>query len=204
MYKIILVVTLLIALSACGGKTKEELYAQGLKQLEASNPGGAVVLFKSALEKDENYLDARFQLAKAYVRQGKRDQAEKEFHKVLNQNPNRDDVLLELAGIFNASQKADEAFKLGGQYLAKHPGSAEGLEVLGVASALNKRYADAERYLLQAVAAAPSRSQTKLELAAVYVSAGKEPSAKSLLEELTRTDAKNMRPFYMLATMETR
>ena len=138
-YRIILILMVLITFSACGGKTKEELYAEGIKQLEASNPGGAVVLFKNALEKDENYLDARFHLAKAYSKLGKREQAEKEFNKVLKQNPSRDEVLLELAGILNASGKAGEAFKLGEQYLAKHPGSVEGLEVLGVASAVTEQ-----------------------------------------------------------------
>jgi len=204
MYKIILTLIMLIVFSACGSKTKEELYAEGLKQLEASNPGGAVVLFKNALEKDENYLDARFQLAKSYSKLGKLDQAEKEFNKVLKQNPSRDEVLLELAVILNASKKAVEAIKLGEQYLAKHPGSVEGLEILGIASAVNANYEDAERYLLQAVAVDPSRAKTKLEIAAVYVASGKEPKAKSLLEELIRTDPKNNRPFYMLAAIETR
>jgi putative PEP-CTERM system TPR-repeat lipoprotein len=203
MLRIILILMVLITFSACGGKTKEELYAEGIKQLEASNPGGAVVLFKNALEKDENYLDARFQLAKAYSKLGKREQAEKEFNKVLKQNPSRDEVLLELAGILNTSGKAGEAFKLGEQYLAKHPGSVEGLEILGIASAVTNNYEDAERFLLQAVATDPSRAKTKLELAAVYVSAGKEPKAKSLLEDLTKSDPKNVRPFYMLAAVET-
>lgn len=204
MYKIILVLMIMITLSACSGKSKEELYAEGVKQLEASNPSGAVVLFKSVLEKDENHLDARFNLARAYAKMGKRDQAEKEFNKVFKQNPSRDDVLLELAGLYNASKKGDEAFKLGELYLAKHPGAVEGIEILGVASAINSRYDDAERYLLQAVAADPSRAKTKLELAAVYVTAGKEPKARALLEELIRTDPKNTRPFYMLAAIETR
>jgi len=46
----IIFVIFLFTLSACNSKTKDELYAQGIKQLEASNPGGAVILFKSALE----------------------------------------------------------------------------------------------------------------------------------------------------------
>jgi putative PEP-CTERM system TPR-repeat lipoprotein len=204
MHKIILALILMIVISACGSKSKEELYKEGMKQLEASNPNGAVVLFKSALEKDENYLDARFQLAKSYVKLGKRDQAEKEFNKVLTQNPARDEVLIELAEIMNATKRADEGFRLGEQYLAKHPGAAEGLEVLGVASAGKNQFEDAERYLLQAVSANPSRTKTKLELAAMYVTAGKEPKAKSLLEELSRTDPKNTRPLYMLAIMELR
>jgi putative PEP-CTERM system TPR-repeat lipoprotein len=202
MIRIILTLTVLIALSGCGGKTKEELYAEGLRQLGSSNPGGAVVLFKNALEKDENFLDARFQLARSYVKLGKLEQAEKEFHKVLKQKPARDEVLLELAGISNASGKADQAFRLGEQYLARHPGSVEGIEILGISSAVTGNYEDAERYLLQAVAVDPARSKTKLELAAVYVSADKVSKAKSLLEELTKTGPDNVRPFYMLAAVE--
>lgn len=195
---------ILIVLTGCSRKSKEDLYAEGVKQLTAANPSGAVVLFKSALEKDENYLDARFQLGKSYAKLGKHEQAEKEFTKVLKQNPLRDDVLLELAAVLNATKKTAEALKLGEQYLARHPGSVDGLEVMGIASAVANQLADAERYLQQAVAADPTRSKTKLELAAVYVSAGKEPLAKSLLEELVRTDPKNPRPLYMLAAMETR
>jgi putative PEP-CTERM system TPR-repeat lipoprotein len=200
----IIFIIILFTLSACTSKTKDELYAQGIKQLEASNPGGAVILFKSALEQDENYLDARFQLAKCYAKLGKLEQAEKEFNKVLKQNPARDEVLIELAGVLNASKKGDEAFKLGQQYLAIHPGSAEGFEVLGIASAINKRFDDAERYLLQSVAADQTRAKTKLELAALYVTVGKEAKAKDLLNELIRTDPKNARPLFMLAAMETR
>ena len=84
MQNILLTLIIMLMLTACSSKTKEELYSEGLKQLNAENPSGAVVLFKSALEKDENYLDARFQLAKAYAKLGKKEQAEKEFLKVLS------------------------------------------------------------------------------------------------------------------------
>lgn len=204
MHKYILALIVLIALSACGSKSKEELYKEGVKQLEASNPSGAVVLFKNALEKDENFLDARYQLAKSYAKMGKQEQAEKEFNKVLKLNPSRDDVLLELAGIFNATKRPDEAFRLGEQYLAKHPRSVEGLEILGVSCALNNRHDDAERYLLQAISVDPTRTKSKMELAALYAGSGNEPKAKSILEELVRTDPKNVRPLYMLAAMESR
>ncbi|WP_240731869.1 XrtA/PEP-CTERM system TPR-repeat protein PrsT [Geobacter sp. FeAm09] len=193
---------ILLACSACGSKSKEELFSEGLKQLNSSNPSAALVLFKSALEKDENYSDARFQLAKAYAALGKREQAEKEFTKVLKQNPSRDDVVLELAKLMIASKKPDEAFKLAGQYLGKHPGNAEGLETLGIACAVNKKYDDAESYLLQALKADPQRSRTKLELAALYVSAGKEQKAKGLLDEIVAADPKNPRAYYMLAALE--
>lgn len=202
MKKLFWVLIIMCISSACGSKSKEELFEEGLKQLNSANANGAVVLFKNALEKDENYLDARFQLAKAYIQSGKREQAEKEFLKVLKQNPSRDDVLPELADIYNATKKPEEAFKLGEQYLAKHPGSVEGFEILGISSAINGKFADAENYLNKALAVDPSRAKTKIELATVYVSCGKEQKAKSLLEELTQADQKNVKALYMLASLE--
>lgn len=201
-FKILLVAILLFSCSACGSKSKEELFSEGMKQLNGSNPNAAVVLFKSALEKDENYSDARFQLAKAYAAIGKREQAEKEFTKVLKQNPSRDEVLLELAKLLISSKKPDEAFKLAEQYLGKHPGSAECLETLGMSCAANEKYDEAESYLLQALKADPLRSKTKLELAALSMSAGKEQKAKSLLDEIVAADPKNPRAYYMLASLE--
>jgi putative PEP-CTERM system TPR-repeat lipoprotein len=201
-YKLLIVAILLFSCSACGGKSKEELYNQGMKQLNGSNPNAAVVLFKSALEKDENYNDARFQLAKAYAALGKLEQAEKEFTKVLKQNPSRDEVSLELAKLSISSKKPDEAFKLAEQYLGKHPGSAEGLETLGLSCAENKKYDDAENYLLQALKADPTRTKTKLALAGLYVTTGKQQKARSLLDEIIAADPKNSRAYYMLAALE--
>lgn len=202
MKKLLLILLILCVCSACGRKSKAELYEEGVKQLDSSNPAGAVVLFKNALEKDENYLDARFQLARAYSKLGRLEQAEKEFLKVLKQNPSRDEVLPELAVVYNSSKKPEEAFKLGEQYLAKHPGSAEGFEILGVSRAVGGKYEEAERYLQQALTADPNREKIKLELASVYVSGGQEAKAKSFLEELAKTDPKNSRASYMLAALE--
>jgi len=200
-----IVVTLILFVcvcSACGSKSKEELFNEGLKQIKNANPNAAVVLFKSALEKDENYSDARFQLAKVYAALGKREQAEKEFNKVLKQNPSRDEVSLELAKLLISSNKPDEALKLAGQYLGKHPDSAECLETMGTAYAVSKKYGEAESRLLQALKIDPQRAKTKLELAVVYISAGKEQQAKTLLDEIVAADPKNPRAYYVLAALE--
>ena len=202
MKQLFCIVIILCISFGCVSKSKEALYAEGFKQLNAANPSGAVVLFKNALEKDENYLDARFQLARAYAKLGKLEQAEKEFLKVLKQNPSRDETLLELAGVYISSKKPEEAFKLGEQYLAKHPGSVEGMEILGMSSAVSSKLEAAEKYLLQALAAEPNRAKTKIELASVYASGGKEQKAKDLLQEFVRTDQKNIRALYMLAALE--
>ena len=48
-FKIFFVAILLFSCSACGSKSKEELFGEGMKQLNGSKPNAAVVLFRSAL-----------------------------------------------------------------------------------------------------------------------------------------------------------
>ena len=112
MRRSVLLLALLVILicQGCGGKTKEELYAQGVAKQKEQDPAAAVVLFKSALEKDQNYLDARYQQAKAFSAQGKAEQAEKEFLKIQKSDPSRKDVTLELARVYIKLQRTDETF----------------------------------------------------------------------------------------------
>ena len=196
------VLVLLLLCTACGSKTKESLYDEGVREMEASNPGAAVVYFKNALEKDGNFSEARFQLAKAYAALGKNDQAEKELNKVLTQNPTRDEALLELARVNNASGKGDAAVRFAEQYLAKNPGKVEGLEMLGVACSLQKKYDLAKEYLGQALKAEPGRTRTKLELAAVHLASANAGQARTLLNEVLQTEPRNLKAMYMLASLE--
>lgn len=202
MKMLIFLFVLLLAFSGCSSKTKETLYAEGVKQIEAANPGAAVVFFKNALEKDGNFLEARFQLAKAYSAMGKYEQAEKEFTKVLTQNPSRDEVFLELARINNALGEGEEAFTYGEQYLSKHLGKVEGLEVVGISFAVRKRYDEAREYLTQALKAAPDRLVTKLELASVNVASGDMKQARVQLTEVLQADPRNFKAMFMLASLE--
>ena len=65
---IIVVFAAVSLVSGCtggAGKTKESLLSEGIKLLNGNNPRGAIVLFRNALEKDRNFFEARFQLARA-------------------------------------------------------------------------------------------------------------------------------------------
>lgn len=192
----------LLACSACGSKTKENLYEEGMKQLEAANPAGAVVYFKNALEKDGNFYDARLQLAKAYAALGKHEQAEKEYTKVLTQNPSRDEVLIELARLNNAMGKGELALGFGEKYLSRHPGDAQGLEAVGVSYAVKGAYRDARGFLERALAADPGRSAAKLQLASVRLALGDKEQAKGLVNEVIVAEPKNFNALFMLASLE--
>ena len=201
-HKAIILLIMLLTIAGCSSKTKEELYAEGVKQIKDGNPNGAIVFLKNALEKDQNYLDARYQLAKAYLDAGKFEQAEKEFQKVIRQNPSRDEIMLDLARIYNATKKPELAIDAMNKYLKSHQHSSEALEILGIGYALKNRLGEAENCLLQALKEDPRRSAAKLDLARIYIASGREREARQRLDEIINENPKSSRAYYMLADLE--
>ena len=201
--KIIVIFVTALTVAGCGVKTKEELFGDGNKQLKAGNTNGAIVLFKSALEKDQNYLDARYQLAKAYLAARKYEQAEREFQKIIRQNPARSDVRLEIAKLYNASNKPDMAIYEANEYLKSNPAAPDALDIIGTGYAIKNRLDEAESHFLQTLKADPGRVSAKLELAAVYARKEKGREARGLLDEIIAKDPKNVRAYAMLASLES-
>lgn len=203
MFKSVFVVlALVVALSGCRDKTKEELYREGVKQYQSANPSGSIVLMKSALEKDPNYLDARYQLALAYTATGKYEQAEREFQKVLRQSPSYPGMKMSLAKLHIAVRKPDAAISEVLAYLKEKPGSPEALETLGLAYALKRDMVQAEKYLLLALKEEPGRISAQLELATVHLAGNRPDDAREILGRVLKSDPNNMRANYLLAAIE--
>jgi putative PEP-CTERM system TPR-repeat lipoprotein len=199
----IIVLSMAFAIAGCKSKTVEQLFTEGVQQLQVGNPAGAIVLLKNALEKDHNHIEARFQLARAYATAGKAEQAEKEFQKVLRQKPGRDEIKLELAKVHLLSKKPETAIEEAGEYLKSHPGSPEALEILGAAYFASNNTGEAESCLLQALRIDPDRTTSKIELADIFASQKKNQEAKVLLDEVLAKDPKNSRSLYSLAALES-
>lgn len=72
---------LCVALAGCKGHTSESLNAEGEALFKQGNYNGAIVHYKNALEKDPNFVVARYNLGLAYIETGKMEQAEREFQK---------------------------------------------------------------------------------------------------------------------------
>jgi putative PEP-CTERM system TPR-repeat lipoprotein len=193
---------LITALSGCSGKTKEELYSEAVKQARNANPSGAIVLLKNALEKDPNYLDARYQLALAYTSIGKYEQAEREFQKVLRQSPSYPELKLSLAKLHTSANRPDEAIGEAMTYLKQNPGSVEALETLAQANVLKRDMPQAESYLLQALKGEPGRTSAQVQLAAVYLAENQRDKARQVIGEILKRDPNNMRANYLLASIE--
>lgn len=203
MHKNILVTLWLVfVIAGCSGKSSDELYAEGTKELQHGNARSAIVLFRNALEKNQNHLDARYQLAKAYMSTGKFDMAEKEFQKVQRQNPLHPDIKLDLAKLYNSLKKPDTAIALASEYLSSKPGSADALETLGRAYIGKKMLDNAEAYLLKALEQDPGKSSAKLALASLYHEQGSVEKAKALLEGIIKGEPGNTAAYNLLAEIE--
>lgn len=202
MKNLLLCLVLLLTVTGCGGKSKEELYAKGVEEIKNGNPNGAIVFLKNALEKDQNYTDARHQLGIAYMDTGKYEQAEREFQKVLNQNPGDLELKLKLARVLNMLKKPDDALKHLDEYLAKKPGSAEALEYKGLAFLVKKDAAEAERFLSQSLQAYPRRVSAKLELAVVYASSNRDAESRKQIDEILAIEPANAKAYNLLASLE--
>ncbi|HEX8948206.1 MAG TPA: XrtA/PEP-CTERM system TPR-repeat protein PrsT [Dissulfurispiraceae bacterium] len=194
--------TLLAGCSERIGKTKEELLQEGIKLVNGSNPGGAIVLFKNALESDQNFFEARFQLARAYYKTGNLDSAEKELQKVIRQSPSLRDAHIELARVYLQKFKPDEALKAVAQITGDKTG-ADVLEVTGWARALKGEYAEATDLLKQAVSSPGAKASAAVLLAKVYLKTGGKEAAKAQISEVLRKEPANTDALYLLAGLQT-
>lgn len=199
---IYILLSFLLSVSGCTGKTGDELQAEGVAELRKGNTTAAMVLFRNALEKDPNLVDARYQLARTYVAAGRYEQAEREFQKVSRLNPSLRDIQLDLARLYNHMKKPEMAIKLAEEYLGAHAGSADALEALGIAYAARNMPEEAEERFLRALEKDPGKATTSLELARLYNDQGKKRVAVELLNEIIKREPGRAEAYFLLAGIE--
>ncbi len=198
---------LIILLCGCTDKhtSKEQLVNDGIKLVQDKNPRGAIILFKNALEKDQNYFEARFQLAKAYTAVGNMAEAEKELQKVRRQDPSSRDVQIEIARVMVHTNRPDEALKELSSYLGDNAADCDALEIAGWAQALKEDNIAAVMLLKKAVAmCGASNVSPALSLATVYVAMGNVPDAEIQLAQVLSKEPENRNALFLLAGIQTR
>jgi putative PEP-CTERM system TPR-repeat lipoprotein len=203
----ILFMTLLLLLGGCTDKheTKEQLVNDGIKQLQNNNPRSAIILFRNALEKDQNYFEARFQLAKAYTAIGNFEVAGKELQKVRRQNPSSRQVQIEIARVMAYTNRPDDALKELSIYLSDKTDDCDVLEIAGRAYAMKEDDPAAIMLLKRAVALCGANSVSPaLSLATVYVAMGNIPEAEILLAQVMAKEPQNRKALFLLANIQTR
>ena len=193
---------LCVALAGCKGHTSESLNAEGEALFKQGNYNGAIVHYKNALEKDPNFVAARYNLGLAYIETGKMDQAEREFQKVLLQNPYDGRVNFQLGRIANFQNKPAVAVPLIMAYLKEHPDDAAALEQLAISATLSGDPASAKGHLEKALAVEPDRISAKLGLVQIFMIQGDRAEARKMLDNLLAQDPENRSGLHALAQLE--
>lgn len=191
----------LFLVAGCADGKKEELFSKGMESLKKNNPRGAIVLFRSALEKDQNFFEARFQLAKAYFKVGSMERAERELEKVIRQNPAFADAHLELARVLLQRLKPDEALKEIEGLMQGAP-DPEVFETAGVAYAVKGNYPAALRFLKKAFSMNDSKAETGVTLAKVYMHMASFKEARDYIEMALEKEPANRAALYVLAEIQ--
>lgn len=202
-FTIVLVALLVVTfIAGCKGHTKESLNAEGQTLLQQGNYNGAIVHFKNALEKDPNFVEARYNLGVAYVETGKLDQAEREFQKVQLQNPHDARVVFQQARIANFQNKPAVAVPLLDSYLKEHPDDAAAMEQLAFSATIAGDPASARTHLEKALAIEPDRVSAKLALIHNFMTQGDRGNARKVIDTLLAKDPQNRPALHALAQLE--
>jgi putative PEP-CTERM system TPR-repeat lipoprotein len=178
---------------------RKQLYENGVQFLKNGNANGAAVAFKKAIESDQNYFEARYQLGLAYTAQGKYESAEKELLKVLKLNPSYEETHIALAKVYLGLLKPEEALKEVNLYLNKTGDNPEAYEVAAAAYAVRKDYEKAEEYLNKSLRMFPQRISSKIILSDIYLSGKKISQSEALINEVLNADSSNKKALYILA-----
>ncbi len=199
-----LIVFVLMLLVACSGQTKEELLQEGNRLRDQGNFRGAVVLYKNALEKDANFIEARIELADAYLNAGSLERAEKEFQKVLHQKPSEADVLLKLATVFIQQRQPEKALLELDKYHSANAETAESAVIYGLAHGAAGDLESAESFFTKALHLDDQSLQARLNLAKVCLQRKDYEKSRTFLRALLTIDSKNIPAYYLMANVENR
>jgi putative PEP-CTERM system TPR-repeat lipoprotein len=200
--RLIVLILVVFCLLGCERKTKEQLLREGIEQKDNHNLKGAVVLLKSALEKDPNFFEARHQLGLVYLASGNLAQAEKELEKVLLQAPGHAKVLEHLADLYLATGREEEAVALAERLVREKGETPEALELLGKSLYRKGDTEKAEECFRKAFALAPDRVRVRNSLASLHVRGGRLDEARSLLRETTEKHPGDVEAYYLLMQLE--
>ena len=200
--KILYLVAALLVLVGCQEQSKETMVQDGVVLVEQGNPLGAIVLFSNALEQDPNYVAARYQLGLAYYKSGKFDKAERELQKVRLQSPDNGDVLLDIAALYFAMSRIDDAEVEIVRFLEKHPKSSRSQEYYGRILSVRSDLHGAESLFREAIELDGKNIDARLALAQHYLQQGRVGDARTLLTVVVQDFPKVKAAYFMLAALE--
>lgn len=170
-------------LAGCASDRGDDFLAEGRKLMQQGNPGGAVVLFKNALEKNPSDYTLHLELGRAYHKLGKYDLADVELQKCYRQKPDDPELNLALGELYVARNKPDLALEHLGKFEAASGATAASRELSGLAYHQAGRAVEARQALEQSFALEPGRLSARLALSRFHLYRGEVAAARNVIDK---------------------
>jgi tetratricopeptide (TPR) repeat protein len=158
----------------------------------AGELAGAEAQFRAVVGAVPFDVDAGHALARVLLMRGEVDAAVGEYRRVLasswSTGSTRAETCLALAELEEQRGRLDVAAALCAEALEEHPSNAKGMAQLGRLELRRQRWAEAERRLRAAVAAAPALAAARLDLARALAAQKHVEAARAELVELVKQE----------------
>jgi|GEM_PF-4474911 len=171
-------------LAGCQGESREQALAEGARLMAAGNARGAMVIYKTLVERNPRDDQARYELTLVYLAFGKTKLAEKEAQR-LSDSPSPPDRLSLLRGrVYLAAGRTEDALNALSAYKAKFPDSAEAWEYQGHAYAKAGRLPEAAAAYEHALSLSPRAMQAQMGLVRVRIDQERFGEARAAVDVL--------------------
>ena len=186
-----------LLLTSCIQDSKEQILLEGMEFVKAGNQKGAIIFFKRALTKDPDYLEARLQLGKAYLRLGKFALAEPEFDAAQIQALTSRDAALRLVQNYLLINKPDKALVLLASLEESSPGDVEVLVTMAKSYAWKGNYSTSEKKLRLALSIEPANLKARLGLVQLLFFTNRVDAGRRLLKSIIVENPGQTAPYYL-------
>lgn len=200
--RIIFFIAIYLCIGGCERPSRDALYYRGIELMGKSNFKGAVVMFKNSLEKDQNFTEARFHLAKSYINLKKLSLAEKEFKIVLDQDPNYHDAKIELAKIYLLQRRPEDALDEIGFDENRNYDNIDILEVAGRAYAMKQEHEIALKLLNRGHSLGEGDNLIDISLAEIHLQMGSADKARAHIIGVIDRDPTELNALNILARIQ--
>jgi len=153
-------------------------------QIARGDLAAAQASLEAAVGSDGTLLAPRFDLASLHLRRGQLDQAAAGFREILSSQPDRPDVLNNLAWcLAEAGRDLDEAKTTAARALAIAPDMPNALDTFGWICFRRKEYDEASKALRRSLELRPDSAASRYHLGAVLAAQGKRAEAVAELNQ---------------------
>jgi tetratricopeptide (TPR) repeat protein len=201
-FSLSLLVCLLLVVSACSRnpEVKKKKYLEsGQRYFEQEKYNEAAIQFSNAIQVDNKFADAHYQLSRALLKLGQWRGGYSELQRTVELQPDNMKAQLDLGNVLLAARKFPEADEKVELVLGKEPNNVDAMALSANIAAAQGKPDESLELIKKAIQLDPRKSQLYTNLAILQLNARKAVEAEESLKKAAELDSKSAAPLLMLA-----